>query len=199
MRPILIDRTFRRPLWLTLASALVLAGFLAAVAARPTAVAAQSSFARGDRVAVNVGGLNLRASAGLGAEIKTVLPFGTTATVIEPPGPGLPRDGYTWYRIDAGTSFGTGWVAGELLRLAGGGGVGLGSQVIIDADGGLNYRQRPGLGAAVIVVLSDGTQASILDGPVHADGYTWWQLGLPGYGPDGKAPGWVAGEFLVLA
>lgn len=75
---------------------------------------------------------------------------------------------------------------------------GRGHRVAVNA-GGLNYRQRPGLGAAVIMVVRDGTQGEVLDGPVHADGYTWWQLGLPGYGPDGNPAGWAAGTFLVPA
>ncbi|MCC6791760.1 MAG: SH3 domain-containing protein, partial [Thermomicrobiales bacterium] len=66
-------------------------------------------------------------------------------------------------------------------------------------DGELNYRTDPSTGGDVIEVLADGTEGAILDGPVYADGYTWYQLGVPGYGPDGETPGWVAGEYLAQA
>ena len=46
-------------------------------------------------------------------------------------------------------------------------------------------------------MLPGGTEGAVLDGPVSADGYEWYQLGLPGYGPDGATPGWVAGDYLV--
>jgi len=75
------------------------------------------------------------------------------------------------------------------------GGFGIGQRVV--TTDALNYRTAPGLGAGIITVLPAGTAGGVLDGPVAADGYTWYQLGLPGYGPDGATPGWVAGEFLA--
>lgn len=65
--------------------------------------------------------------------------------------------------------------------------------VTVDA---LNYRTAPGLGAGVIMVLSPGTEGTISDGPVAADGYTWYALGVAGEG-HGAPAGWVAGEFLA--
>ncbi|MGH2534296.1 MAG: hypothetical protein ACRDJW_18660 [Thermomicrobiales bacterium] len=84
----------------------------------------------------------------------------------------------------------------ELARRPGGDQFPLESLVTVDTDA-LNYRTEPGLSASIIMVLSSGTEAAILDGPVYADGFTWHQLGLPGYGPDGSPAGWVAGEFLA--
>ncbi|HUG61673.1 MAG TPA: hypothetical protein VMP03_07500 [Methylomirabilota bacterium] len=48
----------------------------------------------------------------------------------------------------------------------------------------------------MIAVFFAGTQGAITDGPVYADGYTWWEFSTEGYGPDGAAPGWLAGQFL---
>ena len=62
----------------------------------------------------------------------------------------------------------------------------------------LNYRSRPTLNGGIIMVLPEGTQGAIYEGPYAADGYNWYSLGLPGFGPDGQAPGWVAGEYLTL-
>jgi hypothetical protein len=78
------------------------------------------------------------------------------------------------------------------------GGFTIGAAVVV-VDGPLNYRTDPSLGAGVLEVLSEGTEGAILDGPVYADGWTWYQIGLPGYGPDGAVPGWAAGEFLGWA
>ena len=62
----------------------------------------------------------------------------------------------------------------------------------------LNYRSQPTLNGGIIMVLAEGTQGAIYEGPYAADGYNWYSLGLPGFGPDGQAPGWVAGEYLTL-
>ena len=78
-----------------------------------------------------------------------------------------------------------------------GGGFAIGAVVVTTAA--LNYRVGPGLGAEILAVLPPGTRGGILDGPVAVDGYGWYQLGIPGYGPDGATPGWVAGEYLALA
>lgn len=63
----------------------------------------------------------------------------------------------------------------------------------------LNYRAQPTLNGGIIMVLPEGTQGAIYEGPYAADGYNWYKLGLPGYGPDGQAAGWVAGEYLRFA
>ncbi len=62
----------------------------------------------------------------------------------------------------------------------------------------LNYRSQPTLNGGIITVLAEGTQGAIYEGPYAADVYNWYSLGLPGFGPDGQAPGWVAGEYLTL-
>lgn len=153
-----------------------------------------NGFPSGSLVMVNTDALNVRASAGLGGQVLAVAFYGAQGTVLEPP---IPVDGYLWHRIDFGSSIGTGWVAGDFLAyVSSGGGFVIGEMVTV-VDGPLNYRTEPYVGAPVLEVLATGTEGAILDGPVYAGGYTWYQLGLPGYGPDGAAPGWVAGEFLA--
>jgi hypothetical protein len=51
--------------------------------------------------------------AGLGAAVEAILYNGTQVTVTGGP---VARDGYTWYRVDAG-AIGQGWVAGEYLNI----------------------------------------------------------------------------------
>jgi N-acetylmuramoyl-L-alanine amidase len=150
-------------------------------------------FPIGSSVMVNTTILNMRALAMLGSNVIGVLPYGTQGTVLEPP---IPVDGYLWHRVDFGPTYGAGWVAGELLiQTSDNGGFVIGDTVVV-TSGPLNYRAEPTIGASVLEVLAVGIEGAIVDGPIYQSGYTWYQLGLPGYGPDGAAPGWVAGEFL---
>ncbi len=57
---------------------------------------------------------------------------------------------------------------------------------------GLNRRDAPGLNSNVQDSLAIGTQLTLQEGPVQADGYTWWRV----QAGDGRV-GWVAGEELV--
>ena len=57
----------------------------------------------------------------------------------------------------------------------------------------LNLRDAPTLAGGVVAQLALGTEATITGGPIPADGYWWYQIGLTGTDGDG----WVAGEFLT--
>lgn len=74
------------------------------------------------------------------------------------------------------------------------GGLAVGSTAWVRKAGGkgLNRRDAPGTGSNVQDSLAIGTQLSLLEGPVSADGYTWWRVRVT----DGRE-GWVAGEELV--
>jgi hypothetical protein len=54
----------------------------------------------------------------------------------------------------------------------------------------LRVHDQPALDGNVVDCLPDGTTGTIADGPVQADGYTWWQL---------QGEGWVDGEYLTSA
>jgi hypothetical protein len=45
---------------------------------------------------------------------------------------------------------------------------------------GVTLRESPGTGGTRIGTLAQGSQTYVLDGPVDADGYTWYQLSGPG-------------------
>jgi uncharacterized protein YgiM (DUF1202 family) len=151
-------------------------------------------FPAGTAIVVATDGLNLRDEPGLGGEVLDVVPYGVEGEVIEP---STEADGYVWYHVELGSGYGTGWVAAEFLSyVEAGGDFSAGDEVVV-IDGALNYRADPSIDAEVIKVLPDGTEGAILDGPVYADGWTWYQLGLPGYGPDGEPAGWVAAEYLA--
>jgi hypothetical protein len=61
--------------------------------------------------------------------------------------------------------------------------------VVSTGDGDcLNVRSGPGRGATIVACLADGTTARVADGPISADGVTWWLL---------DSLGWAAGEYLA--
>jgi Bacterial SH3 domain len=74
-------------------------------------------------------------------------------------------------------------------------GLAVGAAAWVREEGGKNLRRRsaPGTSSKVIDSLPPGTQVAVLDGPVEADGYHWWQVRVG----DGRE-GWVAGEELVV-
>lgn len=66
-------------------------------------------------------------------------------------------------------------------------------QKLIVESGPLNMRSAPGLAFAVLAELEAGAEVTVLEGPVAAEGFTWYRAS----GPEG-GPGWVAVDFLRL-
>jgi uncharacterized protein YgiM (DUF1202 family) len=56
----------------------------------------------------------------------------------------------------------------------------------------LNLRSSPSTSGAVLAVLPAGTRGTVLGHPVIANGFTWYEVEMPGY-----PQGWVAGEYLT--
>jgi len=56
---------------------------------------------------------------------------------------------------------------------------------------GLRLRESPSLSAAVVAVMPDGSEVSVLSRPVVADEYGWWQVQF------GEYQGWAAGHYLT--
>ena len=68
---------------------------------------------------------------------------------------------------------------------------GVRTALIINTTVGVNVRDVPGMGGAVLQVAPEGTRVTILGDTQEADTYTWYQIVLP----DGTR-GWVASNFL---
>jgi uncharacterized protein YgiM (DUF1202 family) len=144
------------------------------------------NFNVGDQVVVNTDSLNLRSGAGISQGIVAQMPFGTALTIAQAP---VQADGYTWYGVNG--PYGTGWSVQDFLAAAGGGGgIAVGDTVRV-VGGALNLRAAAGTTAALVTVLPDGAQLTVVGGPTAANAYTWWQVTSPTYGG-----GWCAGEFL---
>jgi hypothetical protein len=64
-----------------------------------------------------------------------------------------------------------------------------GQQARVTAPAGLNLRDTPATDGQLLIQLGTGQLVNVVDGPVEADGYTWWQiddrLGNVGWGADG--------------
>jgi uncharacterized protein YgiM (DUF1202 family) len=160
------------------------------------AAAEDPGFAEGDAVVVVDGNLNLRADAGLDADILDVMTDGSTATVLSGP---VTADGLPWYELDT-DDYGQGWSAGGFLALAdenpgGGDEFPVDSVLAVQTGDGsnLNLREEPTIDGTLIDRLPDGSVVVVLDGPVTADGYDWYELDTD------LGTGWAAGEFLVYA
>ncbi|MDO8469716.1 MAG: immunoglobulin domain-containing protein [bacterium] len=69
--------------------------------------------------------------------------------------------------------------------------IGVGSQVKTTAN--LGVRATPFLSSPLLGRQATGRQGTILEGPVSANGYTWWRVDYVA-APDG----WSAGAYLVL-
>jgi hypothetical protein len=72
-----------------------------------------------------------------------------------------------------------------------------GAHVQIQGTGGegLRLRAEPGLGGKVLLLGSEAEVFRVVEGPVQADGYTWWRL----VGPfDETRQGWAVANYLVV-
>lgn len=74
--------------------------------------------------------------------------------------------------------------------------IGVGAFVQVTGTGGAGLRMRaePGLNSQVNFTALDSEAFLVIDGPVEADGYTWWHLEAP---YDENRNGWSAGDFLT--
>lgn len=158
----------------------------------------------GETVVVATDRLNLRVEPGLNGEVIVVLEEGQQATVVDGP---VEVDGYAWYQLDADGT--VGWSASSFLAAtdatSGDGtsesdgdvsadlAIGGEAATAVVNDDNVNLRAEPGLDAEVLLKLTSGTTATVLDGPVDADDYVWYQLDVDG------TVGWVAADFLDIA
>jgi hypothetical protein len=140
----------------------------------------------GDTVAVDTDGIKLRSAPGLSGTWIDTLFTNATARVTDGP---RKVDGYTWYKLAAGST--EGWGVGTYLRVESGSGVGPGMTAKV-IDGELNLRAEPGTGSTVIGVLADGARVEVIDGPQDANGYTWLKVSTSRFGT-----GWAVARYLA--
>lgn len=149
-------------------------------------------FAVGQQVRTSVSDGNLRSYGSLSAPVVATMPYGTVLTIT---GTQIRADDLAWYPVSG--SYGAGWAAAIILEPLDGsnpnpgtGGLQVGDTAVVNTDA-LNLRQTASLAGAVMTVLLNGSEGTVLDGPVSADGYQWYQL------QTSQGTGWAAGQFLA--
>lgn len=176
---------------------LFLAGLLLALLAPPFVphAAAAIPFSTGDQVAVATDVLNVRAAPGTASTIVDRLYEGELVTICAINGH---VGDHEWVQVGRTPGVPIGWVAAEYLASgqAGGAVFTAGDRVVVDA-GALNFRTGPSLTTTVIRPLAYGALLTITDGPVHADGYAWYQ-GRTSAATGGDT-GWAIGEAMMPA
>jgi uncharacterized protein YgiM (DUF1202 family) len=143
-------------------------------------------FSNDQSVVVATDALNLRDEASTTSSVVTILPLGTFGVVLDGP---ITAEDYDWYLIEVdGLS---GYVAGtHLADAASDGSFAIGDTVAVNTDA-LNLRDSATLSSSTVSVLSTGTTGTVVDGPVDADGYAWYQLDMDG------TTGWAVRDFLA--
>lgn len=174
--------------WYAFSTADYGAGWVAGEFLAPV-VSGGGGFAVGTEVVVAAEDLNLRDAPSTSGTSLAALPLGMPLTIADGP---VIADGHAWYAVSFAAQASAGWVAGEFLALAGDLVVFAHGDEVVAAADGLNVRDAPMLGGAVVAQLAAGTGATITGGPLAADGYTWYQIAT-----DAATAGWVAGEILT--
>jgi len=137
--------------------------------------------------------LNLRSGPSVATDVMTAIPDGAPVTVLEPVQ--LDGEGVAWSLVSydgvvgfsaaaylGGFPTGSASMDDGLLMVSGTGG------------DGLSLRESPDAAAGRLTILSEGTQAWLLDGPVSdADGAAWYQIEADGL------VGWSMGGYLSAA
>lgn len=74
--------------------------------------------------------------------------------------------------------------------------IAVGKNVIATAeDSGVNVRSAAGIQNEILFVAENGEAFTIIEGPIQADGLTWWKIQSP---TDPNRAGWAAAAYLEL-
>lgn len=149
-----------------------------------------SNLVVGDYILTN-DDVNLRASAGLQAELIEQLPSGVDGAIDAGP---VTMDGLVWFRVV--TDFATGWVVADSLdrnppvdwkrgRF--------GRDEIVSLVDSASLRVLPSVNAPLVTLLEAGAEGSILGGPEEADENRWYKVDTD------VGEGWIAARFLSSA
>ena len=89
---------------------------------------------------------------------------------------------------DPGSTWNWGRYEGYLRREH----IGVGGAAVTSAD--LTVRASPSLSGSVLATAPTGETGTVVDGPVDADGYRWWEVDY-----DGTTTGWSASDWLLYS
>ncbi|MEK7638759.1 MAG: SBBP repeat-containing protein [Patescibacteria group bacterium] len=162
---------------------------LASVGTSVPAVTPVSELSSGSSAVVTDGPLNIRSSAGGG--VLGTQPTSATGVIVGGP---VVANGYTWWKVDFKDGP-DGWCAGSFLASAStvvtptaASTFTQNSRVVV-ALGPLNVRSSAS--GSVTGTQATGASGTLVEGPVTANGYTWWKVDY-----DTGSDGWSAATFL---
>lgn len=146
------------------------------------------AFSPGDVVETTVEGANLRNAPGTDTDVVAELPIAAVMQVIEGP---TTVDDHVWYHVD-GTA-GAGWLATSTFGPSNAapptGKFEIGEEIVIDTDM-LNIRDEPSLKGLIVATLPYMAPATVLEGPMPANGYKWYRV------ETAEGAGWSAEQYL---
>lgn len=145
-------------------------------------------YSPGEIVETTTDDANLREQPGTDSASLRTVPQASVFQIVE--GPTTVGD-YTWYHVKGDA--GSGWLAtstfGPSNAAAPAGTFTIGEAVVIDTDM-LNIRESPSLKALITATLPYMADATIADGPMPANGYTWYLIDTE------AGTGWSAEQYL---
>jgi len=147
-------------------------------------------YSPGQTIEATAEGGNMRALPGTGQSVAATVPLGAVMHIVDGP---TTVDGYNWYEVTGNR--GTGWMASTLFGASDAappiGSFSVDQMLEVDTNF-LNIRAEPSLRSSAIATVPYGTKGSVIDGPLPAGGYRWYQLDTS-YGS-----GWAVEQYLVL-
>lgn len=161
---------------------------VAAVLAGTKDVVPSPDFSPGQIVETTVDAANLREMPGTSEDILMEVPIGAVFQVIEGP---TTVDDNRWYRVRGDT--GDGWLAVSTFEASSAappaGQFAAGDEVVFASDL-INIRDKPTLKGSIVATVAFMSPATILDGPMPANGYTWYKVQTT------KGTGWATEQYL---
>ena len=153
-------------------------------------------------IVANTGGDAVMVRDGAGYDYTVLLSAGAGATVTVVDGPFAGDDGALWYEVNVDGTIG--YIFASFLVLpenAPAHPVRAATQRVRSNDGyavtvsgtggdGARMRDSADLDAAIILVVPEGEDVTVIDSPGYSDGYAWYPVVYAG------ETGWVAGIFL---
>jgi hypothetical protein len=149
------------------------------------------------RVSGAAAGLRVHSAPFATSQQVELLTDGTPVQVLEGP---IASGGANWYRVGSTALTGSGWVDGQFLTSTAPGQpvtsgillVGSTARVGSTDGAGLRVHSAPLVTSQQAGSLPDGTVVQVLQGPITADGFTWYQVSSAAL----PTPGWVVGGAL---
>lgn len=147
-------------------------------------------YSPGQVVATSVEGANLRSKPGTSESIVASVPVGEVFQVIEGP---TTVDDLVWYHVDGDR--GSGWLATETFAASDAappaGQFAAGDVVFTNSDL-INIRETPSLKGLIVGTLPFMTEATIIEGPMPANGYKWYRVETE------LGTGWSTEQYLAF-